>query len=85
MVKRRYGRTSLGCLVGMAFCAAVIYFGFSLGEVLWEMKRDQLVVAVAHTEVAGKLPESLVMLVLRVMGRLTTVLWLPMLPMVLPL
>ena len=35
MVRRRYGRTQLGCLVGMAFSAAVIYFAFSLGEVLW--------------------------------------------------
>lgn len=35
MVKRRHGRSSLGCLVSLALVAAVIYFGFNLGEVLW--------------------------------------------------
>lgn len=35
MVKRRYGRSSLGCLMSMAFAAAVIYFAFNLGDVLW--------------------------------------------------
>ena len=35
MVTRRYGRSQLGCLIAMALAAAVIYFGFNLGEVLW--------------------------------------------------
>jgi hypothetical protein len=36
MVRTRYGRSQLGCLVMALVVAAVMYFGFSVGTVLWD-------------------------------------------------
>lgn len=35
MVKRRPGRSSLGCLFSLLLFSAIVYFGVKIGEVYW--------------------------------------------------
>lgn len=36
MVRTRYGRSQLGCLMSLLIGAAIVYFGFNIGSALWD-------------------------------------------------
>ena len=42
MVRRRDGRTQLGCLTMMLVVSAAVYFGVNLGGVLWNYTSSRI-------------------------------------------
>ena len=36
MVRTRYGRTQVGCLLSALIVATVVYFGYNIGSALWD-------------------------------------------------